>query len=74
MGQGKARPAGNGRSLAKGCNAALAHGLGSRRARRYGPAPLLHSLELATTSPALVRLGAGPYRRAEMQDMSGTEH
>jgi hypothetical protein len=60
MGQGEARPAGNGPALAKGRNAALAHVWGSHRAGLDGPAALLRSLELATASPALARLAAHP--------------
>ena len=37
MGQGKAQSAGNGHSIAKGCNTALAHLGGSLRARHYAP-------------------------------------
>jgi hypothetical protein len=38
MGQGKARPAGNGQLIAEGRNAAWAHGKGFRRTRLPGRA------------------------------------
>jgi len=60
--------------LGKGRNAALAHARGFRRTRLGGPAALLHSLALAIASATLVRLAADPPRRAEVQDLYGTEH
>ena len=74
MGQGKARPAGNGDPIAKGRNAALAHARGLRRTSLGGSAPSLHSLALAMASASLVRLGADPPRHAETNDLYGAEH
>ena len=81
MGQDKARPAGNSGSIFKGRNAVLAHLMFGRlrcalshngpfsplRARLWGRAAKLHSLELALASPALARLAARPHSLAEMQ-------
>lgn len=50
---GKARPAGNGQALGKGRNAAWRSLRGSLRARLDGRPAALHSLGLATASPAL---------------------
>jgi hypothetical protein len=67
MGQDKARPAGNSSSIFKGRNAVLTHLWGSLRARLWGRAAALRSLELAPASPALARLATPPHSRAEMQ-------
>ena len=67
MGQDKARPAGNSRSIAKGRNAVLAHLRGSLRAWPWGRAAVLRSLELALASPALAYLAAWPHGLAVMQ-------
>jgi len=48
------------RTIGKGRNAALAAWDSSLRASLSGHAAALHSLELATVSPALVRLAAHP--------------
>jgi len=67
MDQDKARPVGNNRSIFKGRNVVLIHLWGSLRARLWGRAAALRSLELATASPALARLAAPPHSLAEMQ-------
>ena len=60
-------PRGIVRSIAKGRNAVLAHLRGSLRARPWGRAAVLRSLELALASPALARLAARPHSLAVMQ-------
>jgi len=61
----KARFAGNGRSLAKKCNAESRRHRGSRRAAAQAPWAAFRSLELATASPALARLARGACATAE---------
>ena len=56
--QDKAQPCRHSHSMSNGCNAVLGGVCGSLRAREKRPSAVLSSLELATASPAVVRLAA----------------
>lgn len=65
--QGKARSADKGGSLFKGRNTGLIFWQSSRRAPLWSCSAVLHSFELATASPAVVRLAEQDHSDADIR-------